>query len=250
MGHSFYPDATISIRTDLADAQQQEWERLARPGTWWSGAERLAIAAEVRAARRCAFCKERKSVLSPYAVEGTHDTTEVSAGVLPDAVIEIVHRVVTDPQRLARAFYDKALEAGLTPEQYVEIIATTVLTVSVDGFCHALGVDLRPLPEPQSGEPHRHKAEGKFVYEAFVPMLDKPGGRDADLYTDIPTPIVPNVARALSSVPDELRGLMQLAQAEYLRFDQLIDVTACRSLDRQQTELIATRVSAHNECFY
>ena len=83
-----------------------------------------------------------------------------------------------------------------------------------------------------------------------MPRLAKPSGRDADLYDAIPMPVVPNIVNALSLVPDEIRGMLDLGQAEYVSFDNLTDFTAHRSLDRRQTELIATRVSAINECFY
>lgn len=246
MSHSFYPDTPVPVRADLADAQEQEWARLSQPGTWWDGRERVSVASEVRLAQNCSFCAERKSALSPYAVQGEHD----SEGILPAAAVEVIHRVTTDPQRLSRTFYDKALEGGLTSEQYVELIGMTVLTVSVDAFCRSLGIDLRPLPEPQAGEPSRRKANGKLFHGAFVPLLAKPGGPDADLYKDVPLPVAPNIVRSLSLVPDEARGLQKLAQAEYLTFDDLVNFTAQRSLDRRQTELIATRVSALNECFY
>ena len=246
MSDAFYPDAPAPIRADLVDAQQHEWVRLAQPGTWWDGRERVSIAAEVRLARNCPFCAARKSALSPYAVQGEHDTE----GILPPAAVEVIHRVTTDPQRLSRTFYDKAIEDGLTPEQYVELIGITVLTVSMDAFCRTLGLPLRPLPEAQPGEPSRRKASGKLVYDAFVPLLAKPSGPDADLYAAVPLPVAPNIVRSLSLVPAEARGLQRIAQAEYLTLDDLVDFTAHRSLDRQQTELISTRVSAFNECFY
>ena len=246
MTHAFYPDTPVPIRADLADAQQQEWTRLSQPGTWWDGRERVSIAAEVRLARNCSFCAQRKAALSPYAVEGTHD----SEGILPEAAVEVIHRVTTDPQRLSRTFFDKAMEDGLTPEQYVELISITVVTVSVDAFCRSLGIDVRPLPEPQPGEPSRKKANGKLFYGAFVPLLAKPSGPDADLYSALPMPVAPNIVRSLSLVPAEARGLQKLAQAEYMTFEDLMNFTAQRSLDRRQAELIATRVSALNECFY
>lgn len=246
MRHAFYPDAPVPVRADLADAQEQEWARLSQPGTWWNGRERASMGAEVRLARTCSFCAERKAALSPYSVPGEHD----SEGTLPAPAVEVIHRVTTDPRRLSRIFYEKAIEDGLTPEQYVELISITVLTVSVDAFCRALGIGLRPLPEPQAGEPSRRKASGKLFHGAFVPLLAKPSGPDADIYKDVPLPVAPNIVRSLSLVPAEARGLQKLAQSEYLSFDDLVNFTAQRSLDRRQTELIATRVSALNECFY
>ena len=61
------------VRDEITAAQRQAWERLGRPGTWLTGAERIAMAAETRNAAHCALCRERKEALSPDAVEGSHD---------------------------------------------------------------------------------------------------------------------------------------------------------------------------------
>ena len=41
-----YTDSVIPIRGDFAEAHTRFWARLSRPGTWWTSAERVAIAAE------------------------------------------------------------------------------------------------------------------------------------------------------------------------------------------------------------
>ena len=92
----------IPIRGDLAAAQARAWERIARPGAWWDGAQRVAIAAETRNAALCGLCRTRKAALSPSIVEGAHD----SLGALPDTVVEVVHRVATDPGRLSKTWLD------------------------------------------------------------------------------------------------------------------------------------------------
>lgn len=84
------------IRQDIPAAIQRVWDNLARPGEWLTSAEKLAIAAEVRAVQRCSLCRERKEALSPYAVNGSHD----SASQLDPARIDAIYRVVTDPGRL------------------------------------------------------------------------------------------------------------------------------------------------------
>ena len=68
---------------------------------------------------------------------------------------------------------------------------------------------------------------------------------DADLYTKDRNG---NVIRALSLVPDEVRGLIDQSQNFYI--EDLADHTAGRSITRPQIELIAARVSALNECYY
>jgi hypothetical protein len=58
------------------------------------------------------------------------------------------------------------------------------------------------------------------------------------------------VIKAMSLVPDEVRGLKDLSNAHYMPFSELMRMTSNRSIDRGQVELIAGRVSALNECFY
>lgn len=49
MSHLSYAAATVRpVRGDFAAAHNRFWKRLAAPRAWWSGAERVAIAAEVR----------------------------------------------------------------------------------------------------------------------------------------------------------------------------------------------------------
>ena len=67
-----YDDAPFPIRPDIPAAHREFWGRLAGPGSWWTGAERVAIAAETRHALACAFCAARKQALSPYGLEGEH----------------------------------------------------------------------------------------------------------------------------------------------------------------------------------
>ena len=40
-----YSSSPLPIRDDLLAAHTQAWERIARPGTWWDGTARVAIAA-------------------------------------------------------------------------------------------------------------------------------------------------------------------------------------------------------------
>jgi hypothetical protein len=61
----------------------------------------------------------------------------------------------------------------------------------------------------------------------------------------------PNVIRALSLVPDEVRNLRRLSAAHYLGVHDMMDLRRGTSaLDRRQVELVAGRVSALRECFY
>jgi hypothetical protein len=59
------------IREDLAAAYRSAWAHIAGPGTWLTGAQRVAIAAETRSARDCALCRERKQALERLSLRRT-----------------------------------------------------------------------------------------------------------------------------------------------------------------------------------
>src|SRR5262249_1444565 len=107
----------MQIRSDLADAQDKAWAVLGDPGTWWTGAERVAIAAEARHADVCPLCVARLEALSPMMVTGDHS----ALGVLPVAAVEAVHRMRTDSGRLGEGWYRRVRDGGLSEGQYVEL---------------------------------------------------------------------------------------------------------------------------------
>ena len=154
-----YARSRIPIRRDIPRAHRRAWEQIARPGTWWTGAQRVAIAAEVRRSADCALCAERKQALSPEAVDGLHDR----ASELPEAAVEVIHRVTTDPGRLSRRWIEGILASGLSDAQYVELIGVLVRVVSIDQFHRALGFALEPLPRPRSGKPSMRRPPGAPV---------------------------------------------------------------------------------------
>ncbi len=238
-----YETGPDPIRADLALAHRRAWEHIARPGTWLSGAERVAVADETRRARGCALCRERKEALSPFAVEGEHD----QAGVLPAPLVDEVHRVTTDAARLSESWYRSLLEQGLSAEAYVEALGVAVITISIDRFHHALGLPLEPLPSPLEGTPSRVRPPRVVEGYAWVPMQDS-----ATLGTGLGLPPgpVPFVIRALSLVPAELEAWSALSDAQYLPKPKMLSFESFRAIDRSQIELVAGRVSALNECFY
>lgn len=234
------------IRDDLAVARENSWDRLASPGTWWSAAERLAMVDEIRRAPSCALCRARKEALSPYTVEGTHD----SGGVLPDTVIEVIHRLSTDSGRLREAWFDEIMAAGLSDVAYVEIVGVVSTVLGLDTFDRALGLPLRTPPAAQTGEPSRHRPAGARKTIAWVATLapEDVAPEDPDPYPDF-EPI--NIHFAMSLVPAEVAGFFELDQALYLPQAAIRDLdNEYRALTHSQLELIAARVAALNQCFY
>ena len=241
-----YGAAPVAVRADLTEAHRRAWDRLAAPGTWWDARMRLAIAAEARNAPACALCRARRQALSPSAVAGRHDTQ----GGLAPALVEVVHRIRTDPGRLTRAWYRDRIASGLAEERYVKLVGVVVTTVAVDSFCRALGLPLHDLPAPVVGDPSRRRPAGVVGGRAWVPMLPPKAARgpEADLY-DGNTGA--HVRQAMSLVPDEVRGFFDLVETQYLPAPAMRDyATEPRAVTHAQIELIAGRVSALNQCVY
>jgi alkylhydroperoxidase family enzyme len=247
MSHFTYADSPYPVRRGLKDAHRNYWGALAGPGTWFSGAQRVAIAAEVRSALTCPFCAERKVALSPSAVTGEHQ----SDTALEPRMVDAVHRVITDQSRITQAFIDDIASAGFTEEQYVELVGIAVTVLSIDEFNRALGIPLEPLPVPQGGEPSHYRPGQAQRGTGFVAMIPADGatGEESDLW---PRGRTANVLRALSLVPNAVREWMAVGAEQYLsmrgmaRFSEIPG----RSINRMQIELVAGRVSSHNECFY
>jgi hypothetical protein len=245
MAELTYDDAPFAIRADIVDAHRGAWARLSSPGTWLDADTRVAIIAEVRNAKGCTLCAERKDALSPCSVTGEHD----SLGDLPENIVEVVHRVLSDPARLMKKWYDDCIAGGLSEEEYVEIIGVVCSAVSIDTFARAAGLPLRELPAPTPGAPSRVRPHNAKQGAAWVPWI---GAEDAE-GDDIPRfgPPGSNVRRALSLVPAEAHGFMEMNEAQYLNGVQMRDFsTDYRAITREQIELVAGRVSAINQCAY
>ena len=246
--HAPYHAISVPVRDDLADAHRDVLDHLASPGTWWTGGQRLAIAAEAREAENCAFCRARKTALSPNSVTGTHD----GLGALPAPIVEIIHRIVTDPARLSRSWYRDTLASGVTEEEYVETLSVIVHTVSLDTFAKALGVARPPLPAPRDGEPSRLRPLGAVQGDAWVPWIETAAALPEDMAGLYP-PDRPaaNIMRAMSLVPAEVRSFFALGAAQYLGPHQMRDFSReFRAITHAQIELVAGRISSLNQCLY
>jgi hypothetical protein len=243
-------DPTDFIREDLAVAHREAWQHIAAPGSWLSGEKRIAVAEETRRARSCALCADRKTALSPFSSSGEHDHSDV----LSPQLVDQIHRVTTDAGRLTRAWYTSLLSEGLSAEEYVEALGVTVVAISIDEFHHALGMPYEPLPAPLEGKPSHYRPSGAEIEEgqAWVPIL-APGRTtppEKDIFAGIPPGAAPNVIRALSLVPAEVRAWKMVSSAQYLSTAEMRSFETKRAIDRSQIELVAGRVSAINECFY
>ena len=241
-----YADSPYPIRAGLVDVHKDYWQTLARPGSWFTGAQRVAIAHEVRNALLCPFCAERKNALSPYALSGEH----LKGDVLSDEIVDAVHRVVTDQSRITKSYIEGNIEKGFSEEHYVELVGIVVNVFSIDEFHRALGLKPEVLPQPEEGEPNQYRPAQVEHHTAYVGMIPPDGavGHEADLWPERTA----NVLRAISLVPDAVRSWMKIANEHYLSMEAMGNFTGPngRSINRMQIELVAGRVSSINECFY
>ena len=241
--------APFAIRADLDRAYERAWKHLASPGTWWDGAHRLAMVRACREAPDCALCRERAASLSPFAVEGVHDSTSG----LPDNVVEVVHRIRTDSGRLTESWFRRAIDGGLSETEYVEIVGVVSVATALDTLAKALGIPPRPLPEPLPGSPSRHRPANARRTLAWVATLEPEDVADdhPNPYGDKTPDLVANIHRGMSVVPAEVAAFFELDDVIYLPQFALKDfANEYRAIDHAQMELVAARVSLINRCRY
>ena len=217
----------VPVREDMATALRRSWGDIGRPGTWWTGPERVAIAALART--------ERVQRTEP---PWSRDHSQPLPAPLPEKAVEAARKIGADPTHLDREWAEGVI-AELGDAVYVELASVVVTTVAADAFCEAMGIEHEPLPEPEAGEPTRERPDGMGDIGAWVPV-------------QVVDWNLANVARALSLVPEGVRTFFRMVVAMYsgtgTDFTEM--VWDHRPLARPQVELIAARVSALNQCFY
>ena len=241
------------VRAGITTAHDRVWASIASPGATLLATQRCAIVSEVRAAISCSFCMERKQAIAPAQVEGRHSSPSLRAGLLTEAEVEIVHKIVTDPGRVTKSWVDQQLASGISDSAYVEIASLVCLILVVDTFRKGVGLPELAEPDPLPGDPSGYRPLSAADEGAFVPMIPINGlnADTSDLFN--PRAFVPNVQRAFSLVPDSTRLANQLMQSHYLDYQsvtQYTDDDHDRSISKSQMELVATQVSLYNDCFY
>ena len=231
--HTHYP-----LREGLIEAHEKVWESIAEPGPFWTGTERIAMVLESRAATSCRLCAKRRQALSPYAVDGVHDNeTDLDA-----VIVDMIHRIRSDPGRITRTMFDQVMTAGFTPEHYIEIVGVVNSSVIIDTLHAALGLPLAELPTPQpdapTGQPPANVTDGG----AWVPIAvgnERPG-----MINGLSDNHEPNIARSMGLVPSAVQLFFTAFRPHYALQNIPLD------LKQSQAEFIASRVSALNQCFY
>jgi hypothetical protein len=238
---TLYADSAYPVRDDLAAAHTAELQRLSAPGTWGTGAQRLAVANEARQAG-----------IEAGLLEAPADGGADADVDLPELVRRVVQKLAVSPKDFVQTDYEEARDGGLSDAEYVELVGVVSRANDIDVFARGIGVPLRPFAPAQPGSPSRDLPDNAVLELAWVPTVPNlpDGGAVAEaLYGDKPKPYI---MRSMSLVPDEYRAHVEMEQAQYMPLATVLkyDHQHHDGLTRPQVEVVAGRVSALNECFY
>jgi hypothetical protein len=203
---------SVALSGPTLDGLRREWHRLGAAGTWWSGAERVAIARVARLAG---------------AGEVPHEDQ------LSDVAVEATATVAAAPTKLSANVIERFISEGLSTEKYTEIVGVVARVVAVDTAVRGSGAPLEQLPAPEDGAPSRTIVAAAKKRSAWIPMV---GGS--------------NPVTALSAVAAESEAQRDLHAALYLSYEQMGDLSIVKQLNRAQLELVAARTSFINECVF
>jgi hypothetical protein len=239
---ALYSDSELTIRASLDATHQQTIASFSKPGRWWSAKQRIAIVAAARDAR-CEADLQDQPVQNPRA------------GKIPAAAEAVAKQVAVSTNDLDRSFYDQAISEGLSDAEYCEIVGVVARLSNLDVFARGIGVPPRELAQPSEEQPSRVRPETLLDEGAWAKTI--PGGRRGkqeaiDTYGTNAVEGTPFIYRALSLVPEEAQGLINLGAAQYVEIKDFMDLdfTFEPTISRPQVELLAARVSAINACFY
>ncbi|MEG3586824.1 MAG: hypothetical protein VX353_05995 [Actinomycetota bacterium] len=214
------------IDPEIIESFEIVWDYLGLPGSWWTGEQRIAIASEVRKSNPRKLW-ENVGKLEDYAKD--------SDEILSPYVKAVARMVANETSKINQHIYDQVI-ASIGEGEYAELAAVVSQIVAIDQLCDALGIEREKLPTPKEGKPTLERPDELVTGVAFLPTFaaDK----------------LPHVAVSLSLAQADNARRMLLVRAMYSgsSFGEMI--WEHRDLSRPQSELVAARTSALNECFY
>lgn len=225
---------SIAVNSERLDTFNQVWQRLSEPGYWWTASERQAIASACRASKPRNMLDRDKTVIRQLS------NTPSAAALLSPLCLHVVDKISANPGDISTDWAQYAIDE-LGEGAYAEIIGVIILLLPIDLFCRYLGSPLMALPTPKPGPaskiyPDDLRDNGAWIRQAA---------------TAINNPELVNVSRAISIIPKENELRRALVDALYMEGHSFFATTwENKSISRQQLEIIATRTSAINKCFY
>ena len=237
-----YSDSEYPVPKLLDELHRDEITSLSGVGTWGSAEQRHAVSAATRNARYQMGVQE---------IDDNNDNLTVNS--LPAAVTRIAEAVAQGGTSIDADFCQQAQDEGVTEGAYVEVVSVAARTVNLDVFARGIGVPVRQLVKPASNEAPSFERPEEAIDEGFfaatIPNGPAGGKTGEALYGGQPAG---NILRTLSLVPEEARNVIRLVQTQYYDNSTFMDFSAQRhhALNRAQMEVVATKVSAHHQCFY
>lgn len=223
----------IEVRGDLAEAHELAWSHVARPGSWWTGAQRVELAATALLA------VTDDEPLPPWVAVSMSDRLSADR-VAPDVAHDVVYRIARHAGTMTADVYRHAADE-LGALAYVELCGIVSTVAAVAHFCRNIGVARPDLPTPEPGEPTRAQPDELARAELnWVPVA-------------APADQVAAVLQAYTAVPGEHENTWRMASAQYIPDGEMVHADWMRrtgGLTRPQTELVAARVAQIRECFY
>lgn len=203
----------LTVPADIDGLIDRQWERLKRAGTWFTGGQRVAIAAAARGDQ------------GPDA---------------PTAAATAARTIYVEPATITRTWLAGLEADGLTLTDYVEVLGIVSQLRTVDTFEFGVGRSARPLPEPVAGEPSRAIVADATINGGWVPTVGPA----------FPPSVLSSVAAENAAAMEDVHPTMYLAPSGGGRYT-MADMAAVRDgLSRTQMELVASRTSLVNDCFF
>ena len=200
----------LAIPGDIEDLIDRQWARLAGAGTWFSGAERVGIAAAARGDR-------------------------VAESAAQEAAIMIHDR----PAEITREWLADLETRGLTLAQYVEILGIVSQLRAIDTFLFGVGAAQRPLPDPVDGVPTGETIDAARIDGGWVPTVG----------AAFPTTVLSSIPLEDEAMND-LHAVMYLAPTAGEGFTMANLHAVRDDMTRTQMEFVAARTSLVNDCFF
>lgn len=203
----------LQVDAAIEAAHDREWQRLAAPGTWLTGSERVAVARTAR---------------------GGGAGSDISA-----ATADAARRIHDEPATITRAWIDGLETDGLSRLAYVEVLGIVARLRALDTMTFGLGRPERRLPDPAPGEPSRTTVDGAGDEGGWVPTVGPAGP--------------PNALSAVQAEHDALHDLHGHLYLETRSGDgnTMGNFQVVRDgLGRSQMEFVAARTSLLNDCFF
>ena len=237
-----YSDSEFSVPALLDELHSKEIASLSGVGTWGSAAQRHAVATTTRNTR-----------FKMGVQEASGDANDNTDDSLPAAVKRLAESVAQGGTDIDAEFCRQVQAEGVTEGAYVEVVSVAARIVNLDVFARGIGVPVRQFPPPQDAQAPSFERPEEAIDEGFftatIPNGPAGGKTGESLFGGQPAG---NILRTLSLVPEEARNVIGLVQTQYYDNSTFMDFSAQRhhALTRAQMEVVATKVSAHHQCFY